>query len=95
MTDREGLIGILSNATIDNHNLDTRVNVEKLTDYLVSEGVAVRPKAEWVKEYGFSLCSICHSPAPTYYVRVGIGDTHLRSRQTGFCPNCGAKMIGG
>lgn len=95
MTDRERIIGILSDAKIGKHSLETRIEMEKLTDYLISEGVVVRPIAEWVTEYGFSQCSLCHSPAPNYYVKLGFGDTQLRSRRTDFCPHCGAKMIGG
>ena len=95
MTDRNEIIGILSNAKINGYSLESRVSLEKLTDYLVSEGVEVRPRAEWETEYGFSQCSLCHSPAPNYYVKLGFGDTQLRSRRTDFCPHCGAKMVGG
>ena len=95
MADRNEIIGILSNAKIENHSLTSRIAIEKLANYLISEGVELRPRAEWVTEYGFSQCSICHSPAPNYYVKLGIGDTQLRSRRTDFCPHCGAKMIGG
>lgn len=95
MTEREKLIGILATATTEGLSRKSRVETEKLADYLVSEGVKVRDIAEWETERDLVRCSICHLEAPVYTVRQAFGTTIMRRRRTSFCPNCGAKMIGG
>ena len=57
---RNALIGILTLATMEGHSLKTRVEVEKLADYLLSEGVVVEVKrGVWYKMYRQYQCSSC------------------------------------
>lgn len=67
---------------------------EIIADYLLLNGVVVRPRAEWETECGTTVCSICHSSAPVYTVKLAFGTTQMRVRRTKFCPHCGAIMIG-
>lgn len=44
MNVRTKLIGILSAAASDSHSLTTRIETEKLVDYLIEAGVTVLPE---------------------------------------------------
>ena len=59
MTGRERIMGILLNAVIKGYSLNTRVDLEKLTDHLVSEGVSVRPTGKWIRMWQQYCCSNC------------------------------------
>ena len=43
---RNKLIGVLTLAMMEGHNLNTRVDAEKLADYLIEEGVVVVDSCE-------------------------------------------------
>lgn len=80
MADREKLVELLKN--------NVYLQAPSIADYLLSNGVVVRDKGEWVAQtpeddkYCWSpfKCNKCNMPGG--------------KNRTNFCPNCGADMRG-
>lgn len=82
MTDREKLYELIDG--VDIMAIPTENFRHSLADYLISHGVVVREKGEWVNRKGAfwtsAQCSSC-------------GERQLVSDEgMNFCPNCGADM---
>lgn len=83
MTDRERLIEIIRKPILPHELVDP---IEAVADYLLSNGVVVRDKGEWVAQtpeddkYCWSpfKCNKCNMPGG--------------KNRTNFCPNCGADL---
>lgn len=79
MTYREKLIELLDEA----QDLPCAESLEGFADNLISHGVVVRDKGEWIAypDCGVTRCSVCDwSIEEAWY--------------SNFCPNCGADMRG-
>ena len=86
MTNRDQLVSILLGAASDGYNLDTRIDLEELADYL-SEKVVLVKRGRWEANphaYGFDVCSACHD--------CNIWGEWADGKKWNYCPNCGAKM---
>lgn len=88
MTDREKLIELLlagMGFTDNKQLLIPTSELYHLADYLISNGVVVRDKGEWIAVDGRAECSQCHNEKsggsqPEWYKFMS------------FCPDCGADM---
>ena len=86
MNDREKLIALIRGYY---QNADS-CSIEKLADHLISHGVVVREKGEWVMRGGKRYCPVCKARAcvtrdsEDFWYTVG----------TDFCPHCGSDMRG-
>ena len=83
MTDREKLIELLlagMGFTDNKQLLIPTSELYHLADYLISNGVVVRDKGEWVGD-SKEECPFCGERSKWFYEN--------------FCPNCGADMRGG
>lgn len=80
MTDREKLIGILDGFVYD----DWHGNGD-IASYLISHGVVVRDKGEWITHNP-------NNPFEIYGECSNCGFEQTLSNKFNFCPNCGADM---
>lgn len=91
MTDREKLIELLlagMGFTDNKQLLIPTSELYHLADYLISHGVVVRDKGEWIELHSLYIqdgahkrqCSCCKKST------TNLGEP------LGFCPNCGADM---
>lgn len=88
MTDREKLYELID--SVDIMNIPTENFRHSLADYLLSNGVVVRDRGEWVdcSPYMGHYCSRCGRITGNAILYDGT----LISK---FCDNCGADMRGG
>lgn len=86
MTDREKIISIIGN--VPNVGILSFDVILKIADYLISHGVTVREKGEWIELHSLYIqdgahkrqCSCCKKST------TNLGEP------LDFCPNCGADM---
>lgn len=91
MTDREKLIEVLGEFLLwpsKMKNVWMPQGIEKLADHLLSNGVVVREKGEWVETKNGFHCSRCKRKPGQHPTKRGVFLSDL-------CPNCGADMTGG
>lgn len=98
MTQREKLIELIRGF------LHSSADGDSLADYLISRGVTVRKKGEWIRPTGCytPTCSVkyqCTACGKLAHYIHGANSKKIRSQKDmicayKFCPNCGAKMEG-
>ena len=88
---RERLIEIIKAADDYTLSLD-----DELADYLISNGVVVREKGEWVEKQRahYFKCDKCKCPIPYKFGWRLYNGVVENKRFYNFCPNCGADMRG-
>lgn len=85
MTDREKLYELID--SVDIMNIPTENFRHSLADYLISNGVTVREKGEWITDGRRTECSQCHN-------KKSGGSQPEWYKFMEFCPDCGADMRG-
>lgn len=89
MADREKLIEMLKTIYKE---YSVSPSDDLIANYLISHGVTVREKGEWIDKRGgtygrwSAYCSACGK-------KCGCGGT-IESQHKDYCPNCGADMRG-
>ena len=95
MTDREKLLKLLLEHCEYKGQIDCKEDCERcLADHLISNGVVVREKGEWIGEGdgyadGEIVYDVWYCPECNHCIDDGTDDPVLLPN---FCPNCGADM---